>query len=209
MQVDVIFAVLQLCEYHCARAHTCQRTIFISSTINSTSYSRYRLPTTHYPSLINIFYSEFEIHRTHPTELGITAMADPVPVAASIAGVAAVGAKVLTQLNKFIGNARLAPGNTQELAREVQELCSILWKLEAIFRDREHCRELSSDLSVAIDSCMDKFIQLGQLIQAHEIKDGKGRMLQQWKSWRWAQKEMQVTTLRSQLEAHRNIVSAQ
>lgn len=120
---------------------------------------------------------------------------------------AVVGSRILTRLNQFINKVRSTPSSIQSLAREVQELCLVLERLEIIFKDREPNQKLSLDLRVVINSCMDNFTKLEQLVQVHKIKDDEGKISQQLKCWRWAFQETQVAALKDQLEENRVALS--
>lgn len=134
-------------------------------------------------------------------------MTEYLSVSSSIAGLIDLGTLIYGQLDEFIGDARSAHKDTQNLARELQEICLILGRLERAFGDGEHNDGPYSDLRVVLGSCMTKFSQLGVLVQAYRVKQSDGKFLQQWKYWRWTFREKEVAAIRDQLEAHKRTLN--
>jgi hypothetical protein len=130
-------------------------------------------------------------------------MADPLAIVASISSVAAVGTEALAQLYQFTRGIRYASDNIQNLVRELQNLCSVLNKLEKNFGTGVRHQELWLDLKEVLLSCKNLFLRLRGIVKAHKIKRDDGWLLRQWKRGKWTLQEREVTNLRSQLEAHK------
>lgn len=130
-------------------------------------------------------------------------MPDPLSIVVSISGVAAVGTEALAQLYLFIRGIRYASDNIQNLARELQDLCTVLEKLEKNFNTGVRHKELWLDLKEVLHSCKNLFLRLRGIVKAHRIKRDDGWFLRQWKRGKWTLQEKEVTYLRSQLEAHK------
>lgn len=134
-------------------------------------------------------------------------MGDPFSVFSAMAGLVAIGTKICVELSQFINNVRCAPSGIQNLAHQLQELCSILGSLERTFRNGVCHEELSSDLRAVLDSCMEKFLQLGVIVQRYGVKSGDGRLVQLWKRCMWAFQEKEVVALGNQFEAHKTTLN--
>lgn len=125
-------------------------------------------------------------------------------ITSSIAFAAAKGNEAYFQLNELISGANSVPSDIRGLEQEIQELCRILGELEKTF---EHHDEPSTDLKTVIENCTDCFSELGSLVRDYWVKKGDGKLLQRFKSLRWALQEKQVATLRKQLEVQRATLS--
>lgn len=130
-------------------------------------------------------------------------MADPLSLVSAIVGLTAVGTKLFNQLYQFIESFRSAPSNVLSLARELEDLCSILTRLESTLNSGVRHEVLWLGLRDVLESCVKRFSQLEMLVKACGIRGGDGRFVRQWKKWRWTFQEKEVTALRIQLEAHK------
>lgn len=130
-------------------------------------------------------------------------MADPLSVISGIAGLLAIGANIYLQLDQFIGAVQSAPDDIKDLAREIQDFCSILGRVEETFKKGVHHDGLMSDLGAVLESCASKFLMLQELVQLYAVKPGDSKVSQTLKGWRWTLQESQVAALRDQLGAHK------
>lgn len=130
-------------------------------------------------------------------------MADPLSLVSAIVGLTAVGTKIFNQLYQFIDSFRSAPSNIVSLARELEELCSILTRLESTLNNGVRHEVLWLGLRDVLESCVKRFSQLEALVKVYGIRPGDRKIYWQWKKWRWTFQEKEVAGLRVQLEAHK------
>lgn len=130
-------------------------------------------------------------------------MADPLSITVSITALLTTGVRIC----QFIDDARSAPSGIRDLARELQDLCSILRDLERNFSNDARHEELWLNLKDVLDSCMRKFQQLQQLANTHMIRTGDSWYLRQQKKLKWPFREKEVVYLRAQLEAHKSTLN--
>lgn len=130
-------------------------------------------------------------------------MADPLSIISGITGLLVIGAKIYLQLDQFIGAVQSAPEDIKDLAREIQDPCSILRKVEQTFKKGAQHDDLMSDLGAVLESCLSKFVTLQELVQLYAVKSDDSKVSQTLKGWRWALQEKQIGALRDQLGAHK------
>lgn len=113
------------------------------------------------------------------------------------------------QTHRLIENVRSAPDDMQILARELRELGLVFENLRKTLLAQELGGErLPLNLENVIGSCMGDFLQLGLLVKSHGIRADDGKLLRQWKKWRWALREKEVSALRAQLEAYKETLNS-
>lgn len=143
-------------------------------------------------------------------------MADPLSVAASIAGLLAFGAGLSQYLLTCYDSLQSAPCNIRYLHIEVDTLCKILGNLEKLVPQSTadatatatvavsppH-EALYGDLRTVLASCMRIFQELELLVKRFAMSARDSKLAQKWTSFRWTLKEKMITRLRGQLETHK------
>lgn len=131
-------------------------------------------------------------------------MAEFFGTLAAITGLISTGTKLSTQLSEFIDGFHSAPRDSQNLARELHELCSTLdrlWQSLSGGAPRENGPFL--ELRDVLGSCGDKFEEMEMFVNTYMVREDDGMMARKIKKWKWGFREKEVVALRNQLEAHK------
>lgn len=138
-------------------------------------------------------------------------MADPLSIVGTVAGLVVLGAKLACKATTFVGDVSSASEDIGAVLTELHALCGVLSKLERLLRDELKQgtgqgvipTELSADLSLVLDSCMDLFVKLQLFLERYSTKQGNGLLAVKWKQMKWVIKEKDLKNLRVGLAAHK------
>ena len=134
---------------------------------------------------------------------------DPLSVAASVAGLLQVGAKVIG----FLSSVAEAPTIVRHVLVEVRALRIIFRRLQIFIANsggyhQEHASQVDIDDLVAIlTSCVCSFSELDDALDGCDSGDANGPRLNLWDRARWAAKEQGLVQILRVLQSHKASLS--
>jgi cell division control protein 24 len=133
-------------------------------------------------------------------------MADPLSLAASVAGLLTISSQIAKFLCDAIPRARSAPSDIRSLSSELGALCEALANIETAVSQNDlsnHPRFPKDHLANVLDSIMKDFILLQTAI-SETVGNAAESVLTRWgKRVNWISREAEVEAFRNKLEAYK------
>lgn len=129
-------------------------------------------------------------------------MADPLSIAASIAGILTLAVQVSNGLAQIISDAKATDSLLTELTTDLLILCEILAKLQAL----STWRESGSDhlLPTTLKRCDCLLKELQGIIVAVQESIATGGIQKRWAQITWSSKQKQIATISGRISEHKS-----
>lgn len=133
-------------------------------------------------------------------------MADPLSIAASIAGILTLGVQVSTGLAQIISDAKAADSLLTEITNDLLMLCEILRKIEAL---TGKWRESAADplLPNLLERCRGSLNQLESIIATVQESFAKGGLQRKWLQVTWASKQKEIATISGKISDYKSTLT--
>ena len=146
------------------------------------------------------------INSSTSTLLSLIPDMDPLSLAASIAGLLALGGKVVSSLTAFVSSVNSAPNIVIHIRNETESLTAIFEQLQNILLQRTfpHVGRTSKvpvdHLVVMLTGCVVAFTELEAELDGLDAVDEIGW----WERIKWTQKEPTLKTIVNKLAVHKS-----
>lgn len=129
-------------------------------------------------------------------------MADPLSIAASIAGLLTLGVQVSTGLAQIISDAKAADSLLTELTTDILILGEVLASVGALTA----WRETTSDhlLPTTLERCHGSLKELQAIIVTVQESAAKGGLQKRWMQVFWSSKQKEIAVISGKISAHKS-----
>lgn len=129
-------------------------------------------------------------------------MADPLSIAASIAGLLTLGVQVSTGLAQIISDAKAADSLLTELTTDILILGEVLASVGAL----STWRETTSDhlLPTTLERCHGSLKELQAIIVTVQESAAKGGLQKRWMQIFWSSKQKDIAAISAKIFEHKS-----
>jgi len=131
-------------------------------------------------------------------------MADPLSIAASIAGLLSLGMRMGVTLNEFITSAKSAPASIRAISDELDTLTRVLTYIQEVITNDNGSKVVDAGLlSAALSGCMKSFQELESHVSALRTQLQSKIMRKAWAQILWSAKEKEIALMVRRLGEHK------
>jgi len=131
-------------------------------------------------------------------------MADPLSIAASIAGLLSLGMRIGVTLNEFITSAKSAPASVRAISDELDTLTRVLTYIQEVITKDNGSKVVDAGLlSAALSGCMKSFEELESRLSALRTQFQGNTVRKVWAQISWPTKEKEIVFMAQRLGEHK------
>lgn len=134
-------------------------------------------------------------------------MADPLSIAASIAGLLKLGTDVGVGLAKFCSAARAAPSLLKEVSEGLPLLCGALRRLEVLLPELQMSAVDLESLERLLKQCNGSLCELKTVVGTLQSTFDKGGHQKMWLQATWPAKEEEISSLWAKLSDYKSTLA--
>lgn len=133
-------------------------------------------------------------------------MADPLSIAASIAGLLTLGTQVTVGLTQIVSDAKAAHSLLTEISNDLLMLCEILRKIETLI---SKWRESAADalLPVVLEVCRGSLKELQTTITTVQETFVRGGMQKRWLQATWSSKKKEIAAISCKISDYKSTLT--
>lgn len=135
-------------------------------------------------------------------------MADPLSIAASIAGLLTLGTQISVGLASVISAAKSAPSLLERVSNDLLLLCEIFRQLEVLIRKRKWRKSAANSvLPATLERCRESFHELKTIVETFQNTFVGGGYRKRWLQVTWAVKEKEIASISSRMSDYKSTLT--